>query len=190
MPPAPWVDDAGAGALTPTLYVHCRVEARLLALPPALSEIGGWLLGYWTADECHLVVSHATPPGPRGTPFRLRISGRGHRPRFDAAWEASSGHVTFIGDWHTHPGGPAQPSLRDREAVRQLAEREHFGTRRPLIAIIQNPRWRRSQTVRQIRWWLREPDGELAELEAVVFGALPASAAAVPEWPWPRAHGR
>src|SRR4051812_27793075 len=62
-----------AGSPRPALWVHAHVARCLLTLRAAPWEVGGWLLGYWTGDERTVVVSHATPPGPRGTPFGVRI---------------------------------------------------------------------------------------------------------------------
>jgi integrative and conjugative element protein (TIGR02256 family) len=174
--------DAGSG---PALWVYADVARRLLSLRAAPWEVGGWVLGYWTGDESTLVVTHATPPGPRGTPFGVRISGRGHRARFDAAWRASGGHVTFLGDWHTHPGGPPLPSERDRGALKQLATGEQFGTPRPLALIVANRRWPWSTTQPRLAAYLRQTDGELVLLAAELFDELPPSAVAVPAWHWP-----
>jgi integrative and conjugative element protein (TIGR02256 family) len=169
---------------TPALWVHADVVAQLLSLPPAPWEVGGWLLGYWTGDETALVVTHATPPGPRGTPFGVRISGRGHRARFDAAWEASGGHVTFLGDWHTHPGGAPLPSERDRSALELLATCGDFGTPRALAVIVSNPRWPWSKTERRCAAYLRQTDGQVMFLAAEFFDELPRATAAVPAWRW------
>lgn len=175
----------------PRLWLHAGVEQRLLALPTSPREVAGWLLGYWTADDAHIVVTHATPPGPAGTPFGVHVSGDGHRGRFDQAWDASDGHVTFLGDWHTHPGGPAIPSRRDREAMDKLATEPTYGTPEPLIAIVQAPRWPWSHTERAIRWYLRRVDGTIVSLVHAITSDLPEPASDVPVWPWPakRRHG-
>jgi integrative and conjugative element protein (TIGR02256 family) len=113
-------DDAEAGhgerprEPLPFLFVHHQAARDLLRLPAAPWEIGGWLLGYWAAGGAQIVVSHPTPPGPRGSPFGVRISSRGHRHRFDTAWDASGGEVTYLGDWHTHPAGTPSPASRTR----------------------------------------------------------------------------
>lgn len=169
----------------PALWFHDDVARRLLSLRAAPWEVGGWLLGYWTGDATALVVTHAMPPGARGTPFGVRIGGRGHSGRFDAAWDASGGHVTFVGDWHTHPGGPPLPSERDRAALAQLAAGEQFGTPRPLAVILANPRWPWSKTERRLAAYVRQTDGEVVRLTAQLFDELPPAAAAVPAWHWP-----
>lgn len=173
--------------MPPQLWVHEFVVERLLRLPARPWEVGGWLLGFWTGDKRAVFVTHATPPGRRGTPFGVKISGSGHRERFDQAWEQSGGHVTFLGDWHTHPGCAATPSRRDRHAITQLAGDPEFGTPRPLSAIVQAPRWPRSKVRDVVRWHLageRTP-AETDELTARVVDELPQEAAGVPRWNWP-----
>lgn len=171
----------------PELWVHELVIERLLRLPARPWEVGGWLLGYWTADERTLVVTHATPPAGRGTPLGVKVSGRGHSERFDEAWEQSGGHVTFLGDWHTHPGCAGVPSRRDRHAITQLARDCDFGTPRPLTAIVQAPRWPFSKVGDVVRWHLAraEKSGHTDELSARVVDDLPHEATPVPHWEWP-----
>jgi integrative and conjugative element protein (TIGR02256 family) len=172
----------------PELWVHRPLVRLLTQLPTRPWEVGGWLLGFWTADERSVFVTHATPPASRGTPFGVTISGTGHQALFDEAWDRSSGHVTFLGDWHTHPGCPATPSSRDRAALRQLAHDPDFGTPRPLIAIVQAPRWRLGRTRDAIRWYLRHDarDGHTNELIPRLVDDLPEEAAFPVRWRWPR----
>lgn len=169
----------------PRLWLHTSVKRHLIALPSGPCEVGGWLLGYWTADDANVFVTHATPPGPRGRPWGVRVSGVGHRERFDAAWAASGGAVTFLGDWHTHPGGIATPSARDQDAMRTLATKTAYGTPQPLIAIIETPRWPWSRKRSEIRFFLRQPDATIKELAPILTPSLPESASRVPVWSWP-----
>lgn len=172
------------------LSVHADVLDQVLGLPGRPYEIGGWLLGYWTADREQVMVTHATPPARRGTPFGITIDGRGHRPRFDEAWDASEGLVTFLGDWHTHPGGPPIPSWRDQRAARRLATSEDFRTPQPLVAIISVPRVPGARGFREMRWYLGDVDEPLGELPAQSVRTLPDRAQAVTRWPWPKARRR
>lgn len=169
----------------PRLWLHEAVDLHLRRLPAGPCEVGGWLLGYWTANERDVVVTHATPPGPRGRPWGVTISGRGHRERFDAAWAASAGTVTFIGDWHTHPGGEAIPSDRDRRAMAKLADNAAYGTPRPLIAIVQTPGWPWSRERDETRFYLRGEEATISELVPSVTARLPSIAVRVPSWTWP-----
>lgn len=169
----------------PALYVHADVPRHLLALPVLPWEVGGWLLGYWTADESNVVITHATPPGPCGTPFGVRISARGHRERFDQAWAASDGHVTFVGDWHTHPGGPVAPSDKDRAALSKLATQHDYGTPQPLAIIVQTPRWPWQITRRALGCFKRDREGAVESLAVTPTDELVGPAASVPSWRWP-----
>ena len=144
------------------LHVHEDVQASLAKLPPRPWEVGGWLLGYWSVDRSAIVVTHSTPSASRGTPFGVTISGHGHRRLFDEIYDRTGGRATFIGDWHTHPAGPAQPSLRDLRALAQLASDPDYGTPMPLIAITAIGRWRRRSP--HTRWWVRTSQTLVIEL--------------------------
>jgi integrative and conjugative element protein (TIGR02256 family) len=170
----------------PTLWVFQGMEERLLRLPERPWEVGGWLLGYRAEEGRSIVVTHGTPPARRGTPFGVHISGDGHRGRFDQAWERSGGYVTFLGDWHTHPGGVAQPSVRDRRAICKLATNSDFQTPQPLIAIASLRRWPWRHSREEVRWFLGDEGGSrVVELEPRYVQGLTDEAVAVPSWPWP-----
>jgi len=170
----------------PALWVHAEVLAHLSELPIRPWEVGGWLLGYWSSNRQSVYVTHATPPASRGTPFGVRISGDGHGERFDEAWKASAGHVTFVGDWHTHPGSPAIPSQRDHRALQQLSTDPDYGTPRPLAAIVRTPRWPiLSSGPVEIRWHaLLDMDALPIELSPRITHNFPESAASIPSWRW------
>jgi integrative and conjugative element protein (TIGR02256 family) len=168
----------------PRLLVAQALLGSLHELPRRPWEVGGWLLGYWTEDRASIVVTHGTPPAVRGTAFGITISGKGHRRRFHQAWASSNGHVTFLGDWHTHPGGPLTPSQTDHSAMRQLAEDGNYGTPEPLIAIAGVPRFVPARDV-EVAFYLRRADGQVLTLEPTRFTELPDAAQTVPDWPWP-----
>lgn len=166
------------------LHVHTGVVERLAALPPRPWEVGGWLLGYWSEGGSELFVTHATPPS-RGTPFFVRLSGRGHRGRFDEAWDATGGQVTFLGDWHTHPGGNPSPSDRDESALCQLAEDPDYGTPEPLMAIVASARWPWQRDAGEAVFFLGGGE-KAAQCSAHSVATLPATVDQVPTWRWPR----
>jgi integrative and conjugative element protein (TIGR02256 family) len=153
--------------VVPELYVHETVLAALSALPARPWEVGGWLIGYWSTDREAVVVTHHTPARSRGTAFGVTISGRGHRKRFDAIFDRTGGHATFLGDWHSHPAGAAEPSQQDLTAMRQLADDANYATPCPLTAIVATGRFRRR--LPETRWWLRPADGRVQELAALPY---------------------
>jgi integrative and conjugative element protein (TIGR02256 family) len=173
--------------MTPSnLYVHQSVLARLTGVRAQPCEVGGWLLGYWTEDRSSLFVTHATPPASKGTPFGVCISGHGHRKLFDQAWDASDGLVTFLGDWHTHPGSPFYPSARDEAALVQLATSVKFGTPEPLIAIVSTPRYPWHESSVTIGFYLGGGEEAARSVEAHVTSKLPTTVLGVPTWRWPK----
>jgi integrative and conjugative element protein (TIGR02256 family) len=172
-----------ADELNPILFVHQAVLQRMARLPPRPFEVGGWLLGYWSEDETTVVVTHGTPP-TLGTPFGVNISAKGHRRYFDEAWGVTDGAVTFLGDWHTHPGSPPRPSPRDKKALGQLASDAQFGTPRPLIAIVAVPPWPRSPYPRSVAFYTRA-DGVVTSLVPHVVDEVPEPACCVEQWRWP-----
>ena len=159
----------------------------MTAVPVRPYEVGGWLLGYWGEGDESVFITNATPPS-RGTPFGVTISGRRHRRRFDEAWDASEGLVTFLGDWHTHPASPPVPSRRDLRALDRLARDPDYGAPRPIIAIVSTARWPWREVEPALAFYMREPDGDVRSLKPRVEDALPEAAALVPAWPWPKAR--
>lgn len=172
--------------MTPDLFVHVGVLRHLADVPVRPYEVGGWLLGFWSEAEDSIFVTHATPPASRGTPLGVRISGRGHRRKFDNAWDASGGAVTFLGDWHTHPGSPPLPSSTDQRALHRLATDPNYGTPQPLIAIMSTPRWPHGRGPTTIAFYLRAAESKTLGLEPNLAHELPEPAQAVPTWEWPR----
>ena len=170
--------------MTPQLFVHRDVVDHLGQLPARPYEVGGWLLGFWAEDDSAVFITHATPPGARGTPFGVHISGRGHRRLFDAAWDVSDGAITFLGDWHTHPGCPPLPSDQDQKAMTKLATRKKYGTALPLMAILGTARWPWTTDPHTLALYVRGRDGKLAALQLIVTDEMPPEGAAVPSWPW------
>jgi integrative and conjugative element protein (TIGR02256 family) len=170
--------------VAPELFVHVDVLRHLYRLKPTPDEVGGWLLGYWAAGNIAVVLTHATPPGPRGAPSGVTISAAGHAARFEEAWQRSAGHVTFLGDWHTHPGGAPLPSSTDGAALERLAENSDFGTPTPLIAIACTPRRRWARSPRHVAFFLRAADGGVLYLDPTLIAELPQEAQGIPRW-WP-----
>ncbi len=176
--------------MTTSLFVHESVRAHLMSVPARPYEVGGWLLGYWAEDSSSVLITHATPPASRGTPYGVRISGRGHRPRFEQAWDASGGLVTFLGDWHTHPGSPPYPSARDEAALVKLETGVKFGTPKPLIAIVSTPRYPWCHGSVTIGFYLGSGKEAARSVEAHVTSQLPTVAQGVPAWRWPKDRAR
>lgn len=101
------------------LFDEMKAEAQR-ATP---NETGGVFMGYWSRDGSEVVITEVIGPGPAAT----------HRPGSftpDAGYQEAeiarhyqgSGRLhTYLGDWHTHPGGSARLSRRDRRTISKIA---------------------------------------------------------------------
>jgi integrative and conjugative element protein (TIGR02256 family) len=111
-------------------------------------ETGGILLGYVApgTEPEDVVVEAVLGPGPNAAHYA-------HRFEPDSAWQqqqlaqayAESGRLTtYLGDWHTHPGGVAVPSRRDRRTARAIARSKSARMSRPIMLILasEHERWR------------------------------------------------
>lgn len=99
-------------------------------------ETGGLLLGYWKDDE--IVVASATGPGPNAQRGRtwFRPDQQWQTEDLARAYAASGRTMTYLGDWHTHPGGTAIPSRTDRRTMRAIKREAAARQSRPLMGIV------------------------------------------------------
>ena len=100
------------------------------------AETGGLLLGFWSGD--HVLVTGAIGPGPGAVRSKTTFLP-------DDAWQtaelaqryaASGRRHTYLGDWHTHPGGGSRLSRRDRRTLSEIAHHAESRAPQPLFAIL------------------------------------------------------
>ena len=99
-------------------------------------ETGGMLLGYWRGH--HVVITAATGPGPeaqRGTAW-FRPDQQWQTEVLSRTYAASGRTITYLGDWHTHPGGGGSPSRTDRRTMRAVKREAAARQPRPLMGIV------------------------------------------------------
>lgn len=102
-------------------------------------ETGGVLLGFRDRDDEEVVqVMTQVGPGPDAVHER-------HRFQPDSCWQddqiariyQESGRIaTYLGDWHSHPGGSPKPSKLDRSTARRIARCKDARAPRPLMLIL------------------------------------------------------
>lgn len=108
-------------------------------------ESGGILLGWHAADGRDLLAAAMIGPGPDAVHKRTRFEP-------DSAWQRrelsrvyrDSGRIlTYLGDWHSHPGGSDTPSRRDERTARRIARHRSARVREPIMVIVagQGTRW-------------------------------------------------
>jgi integrative and conjugative element protein (TIGR02256 family) len=89
-------------------------------------ESGGILLG--SVRGPHLEITGFTRPAAADerTLVSFVRQDRAHQAAADQAWKQSDREIGFMGEWHTHPSGPPQPSIIDRGSwARLAAQSEH-----------------------------------------------------------------
>lgn len=101
-------------------------------------ETGGLLFGevddllkiIWLSD-----VS-GPPPDSIHSPVEFTCGFQGTRELHTEKRVRTRGSVQYIGMWHTHPGGPAQPSPTDVNAMRLLSRAGEMAARQFLMLIV------------------------------------------------------
>ncbi|HEX8342385.1 MAG TPA: Mov34/MPN/PAD-1 family protein [Tepidisphaeraceae bacterium] len=120
-------------------------------------ETGGVLLGYWSARE-EPVITEMIGPGPKAYHGRYRFEPdyRHHETEINRRIAACSHRLSYLGDWHSHPGGHATLSPRDKRTLRRIARHKPAQVARPIMAIIATDGicvWQYVRTIRRV--WRR-----------------------------------
>lgn len=78
-------------------------------------------MGY-TADNQDVVATHLIGPGPnaRHEKYRFEPDGDFQQEELEKVFHESSGRITYLGDWHTHPLGVAALSSIDKHTLEKL----------------------------------------------------------------------
>lgn len=110
------------------------------------------LLGYWSNPTNATHVADGPGESRVGEVVVLSTIGAGPQARRGATWlkpdhewqlrqledvyVRSGRTVTYLGDWHTHPGGTPVPSWRDRRTLRAVRRSARARAPRPLMMIV------------------------------------------------------
>jgi len=105
-------------------------------------ETGGMLLGWRVGHELVIAETIEAGPGARRARDSFEADGPWQERRLLEAYDRSGRTVTYLGDWHSHPRGPARPSGRDRETAALVAGWEDAHIPEPLTLIIGRRSWR------------------------------------------------
>lgn len=114
------------------------------------SETGGVLMGYWTQSPTGDVggegaVAAVIGPGPRAVHRKWAFvpDHEYQEAEIERIYEACGRRWTYLGDWHTHPDGPALLSNRDRTTLRRIATAEDARAPHPVMVLLAGGRpWR------------------------------------------------
>lgn len=111
-------------------------EMKVLATFSDPMETGGMLLGY-VADNMDVVVSAIIGPGPNSSHSRYTFvpDAAYQQAELDRHYRATDGLETYLGDWHTHPGGQCIPSREDKRTLARIATTPSARIEHPVMAI-------------------------------------------------------
>ena len=98
-------------------------------------ETGGIILGY-VADNKDYVVTHLIGPGDNSKHFKYSFIPDHvfHQECIDKIFTETNGESDYLGDWHTHPVGNCNMSLRDKFTLRKISN-SNINIKPPLMMI-------------------------------------------------------
>jgi integrative and conjugative element protein (TIGR02256 family) len=137
-------------------------DAAFLHAPMAHSgrETGGVLLGW--RDAHNVVVEHVVGAGPAARHGRASFQpdASWQQARVAQLYEQSGRRLSYLGDWHTHPGGKPIPSRRDDRTLQHIASAAEARCPDPIMVImgdggaVRDRRWAaRAFVLRDPTWW-------------------------------------
>jgi proteasome lid subunit RPN8/RPN11 len=120
-------------------------------------ETGGLLLGTYSARLSVLTLRAALPPPPDSVRSgRTFIRGVRGLDRLVGGVDVDGRLAVVVGEWHSHPAAPPDPSATDSAQMAWAAARRLFGCPSPVLLIVGErlvqpddwtvtvyPRWRR-----------------------------------------------
>lgn len=113
----------------------------------APSETGGVLLGYQVANGDVTVITAVVGPGPNAEHSSTRyVPDHEYQELEIARVYAESGRcTTYVGDWHSHPGGALYLSRTDVRTLRTIARHKDARLAHPVMIVAASgaaaPQW-------------------------------------------------
>lgn len=104
------------------LHPTALAKAHALARTRLPNETGGVLVGSFDAARKRAYVLDVIPSPPDSKEWpHLYIRGViGLRAQIQELAEKSAGNITYVGEWHSHPGADAVASKTDKAALNQI----------------------------------------------------------------------
>ena len=103
-------------------------------------ETGGLVVGRYNETHDTAIVTHIWGPptdSVRG-PTSFYRGTHGLQARLNSLWSTKE---YYLGEWHYHPNGGGQPSIRDERQMIRIAESLRYNTPEPLLLVVGGSRW-------------------------------------------------
>lgn len=131
---APLMFEGGSPSILVSLSTSALrvIERQALAAPE--HETGGILIGRYTEDNNMALVFAATAKpkdSERGRTW-FRRGNRGLKELLRERWNAGE---YYVGEWHSHPGGPPTPSDSDIREMRTISLDPCYACSKPILVI-------------------------------------------------------
>lgn len=106
-------------------------------------ETGGLLVGYMTEQGPVVTALIGAGPGATATSTSFLPDAQAQQLELNEMYSRTQGQDTYLGDWHSHPGGLPAMSRRDRRTLASIARHPRARLSRPtmLIAAGSRGRW-------------------------------------------------
>jgi integrative and conjugative element protein (TIGR02256 family) len=101
------------------LSTAALTSMRQLLATAGRKETGGLLIGYVNGKRKIVYITHALAPSrdSSGTEDFFVRGTQGYPQAIKEIERKTGGLLGYVGDWHTHPGGPARPSALDHKTL-------------------------------------------------------------------------
>ena len=119
------------------------------------NESGGALMGYWSEEEKTVVITNVVGPGPNAKHARYSfVPDYEFQEQQIAEIYSTSGRLrTYLGDWHSHPDGPASLSNTDKRTLKNIADFPKARAEKPLMILLSGvpAKWKRNAWILKSR---------------------------------------
>ena len=115
---------------------HCQLSGmRDLCSKSHPLETGGVLTGYYNAGHDTAIVTGAAGPPPDSEKGRTRFY-RGTQGLGQVLANLWRKREYYLGEWHYHPGGSAQPSPADVRQMQDIAKDDDAHCPEPILLVM------------------------------------------------------
>jgi len=99
-------------------------------------ETGGVLMGYVQGSEAVITNWIAAGPQARHSRSYFEPDYEFQEDEISRIYRASGRVTTYLGDWHSHPGGTLALSRTDRRTLRRISNHSKARAKQPLMMIV------------------------------------------------------